>query len=67
MMGELNIYGVYVPVLLIQAVIAYGALRIVMRFLDRWVEQGWIAMPSVFYLCIFIMLLGLVHWLYLVV
>lgn len=67
MMGELNIYGVYVPVLLIQAVIAYGALRIVMRYLDRWVEQGWIAMPSIFYLCVFIMLLGLVHWLYVVV
>lgn len=63
-MGEINIYGVYVPMLLVLAVMAYAALRVLMLFLDRWVERGWIAMPSVFYLCLYIILLGCGHWLY---
>lgn len=50
-MGELNVYGVYVPILLIQAVLAYVVLRVVMRVLDRVVEQGWIPLPNIFYLC----------------
>ncbi|UUS57398.1 DUF1656 domain-containing protein [Acinetobacter sp. YH16040_T] len=33
-MGELNVYGVYVPILLIQAVLAYLLLRVIMRLLD---------------------------------
>ena len=50
-MGELNVYGVYVPILLIQAVLAYVVLRVLMRVLDRVVEQGWIPLPNIFYLC----------------
>lgn len=61
-MGELNIYGVYVPILLIQAVLAYVLLRIVMLGGDRLVEQGWIAQPNIFYLCVFVVLLCLVHY-----
>ncbi len=63
-MGEMNIYGVYVPMLLVLAVAAYAALRLLMLVLDKWVEQGWIPMPSVFYLCLYIILLGCGHWLY---
>jgi predicted benzoate:H+ symporter BenE len=61
-MGELNFYGVYVPVLLIQALLAYILLRLLMRVLDRFVEQGWIALPNIFYLCVYLVLLWLVHW-----
>ncbi|WP_180069193.1 DUF1656 domain-containing protein [Acinetobacter sp. YH16038] len=61
-MGELNIYGVYVPILLIQAVIAYVLLRILMKWLDRLVANDWIIMPNIFYLCIYVLLLGAVHW-----
>ena len=39
-MGELNIYGVYVPVLVIQAVLAYIVLRLLMRVTDPWVDKG---------------------------
>ena len=63
-MGEINIYGVYVPALLVLAVAAYAALRLAMLFLDRWAESGWIPMPSVVYLCLYIILLGCAHWLY---
>ena len=61
-MGELNIYGVYMPILLIQAVIAYVLLRILMKWLDRLVANDWIIMPNIFYLCIYVLLLGAVHW-----
>lgn len=61
-MGELNVYGIYVPVLLIQAVIAYVILRVLMKWLDRLVAHDWIMMPNIFYLCIYILLLGAVHW-----
>ncbi|WP_284879290.1 DUF1656 domain-containing protein [Acinetobacter variabilis] len=61
-MGELNIYGVYVPILLIQAVIAYVLLRILMKWLDRLIANDWIIMPNIFYLCIYVLLLGAVHW-----
>lgn len=60
-MGELNIYGVYVPILLIQAVLAYALLRVLMRLLDCFVEQGWIPLPHIFYLCVYLVLLWLVH------
>ncbi|WP_180053294.1 DUF1656 domain-containing protein [Acinetobacter sp. YH12236] len=61
-MGELNIYGLYVPILLIQAVIAYVLLRILMKWLDKLVANDWIIMPNIFYLCIYVLLLGAVHW-----
>ena len=63
-MGELNLYGVYVPILLIQSILAYVLLKIVMIGTDRLVEQGWIAWPSIFNLCLYVMLLFLVHWLF---
>ncbi|WP_180036125.1 MULTISPECIES: DUF1656 domain-containing protein [unclassified Acinetobacter] len=60
-MGELNVYGVYVPILLIQAVLAYLLLRVIMRLLDRWMTPDWVPMPNIFYLGVFVMLLWLVH------
>ncbi|WP_374664436.1 DUF1656 domain-containing protein [Acinetobacter sp.] len=63
-MGEMNIYGVYVPMLLVLAAAAYAVLRLIMRLLDQWVEQGWVPMPSVFYLCLYVILLGCLHWLH---
>ena len=38
-MGELNLYGVYVPILLIQSILAYFLLQIVMMATDRLVDQ----------------------------
>lgn len=63
-MGELNLYGVYVPILLIQSILAYVLLKIVMMVTDRLVDQGWIAWPGIFNLCLYIVLLFLVHWLF---
>ena len=65
-MGELNIYGVYVPMLLVQSVLAYGVLRLAMLGIDPLVEKGWIPLPSVFYLCLYVILLWLIHWRFIV-
>lgn len=61
-MGEFNLYGIYVPTLLIQSVIAYALLCLLIRLLNRWVERGWIGQPNLFYLCMYLVLLWLVHW-----
>ena len=61
-MGEFNIYGVYVPSLLVQAVFAYIILRFAMIGTDRLVAKGWIPLPSIFYLCLYIIFLWLIHW-----
>ena len=63
-MGELNLYGIYVPILLVQAVMAYVLLRLLTRAIERWVDQDWIALPGIFYLCLYIVILGGVHWLF---
>ncbi|ANF82743.1 hypothetical protein A3K93_11475 [Acinetobacter sp. NCu2D-2] len=64
-MGEINIYGIYVPILLIQAILAYVLLNLLMKAMNRWVEQDWIALPGIFYLCVYVVILGGVHWLFL--
>ncbi|WP_442767504.1 DUF1656 domain-containing protein [Acinetobacter bohemicus] len=63
-MGELNLYGVYVPILLIQSILAYLLLQIVMLATDRLVDQGWIVWLGIFNLCLYVLLLFLVHWLF---
>lgn len=63
-MGELNIYGIYVPILLVQAVISYVLLQLLIKALDRWIDPEWIALPGVFYLCVYVVILGGVHWLF---
>lgn len=66
-MGEVNIYGVFVPTFLIQAILAYILLRIVNLATDKWVIHGWIALPSIFNLCLYLILLYGIHWLFIVV
>jgi hypothetical protein len=65
-MGEFNIYGVYVPILLVFAILSYGLLRLAMLGLDRVIEKGWIPLPSLFYLCIYMMILAAMQWGYVV-
>ena len=63
-MGELNLYGVYVPILLIQSILAYFLLQIVMMATDRLVDQEWIAWPGIFNLCLYVVLIFLLHGLF---
>ncbi|WP_445114814.1 DUF1656 domain-containing protein [Acinetobacter sp. WZC-1] len=63
-MGELNIYGVYVPILLVQAILAYALLRLSAVVTDKFIIDGWIAMPAVFSLGLYLILLWLMHGLF---
>lgn len=65
-MGEFNIYGVYVPVLLVLAILSYVLLRFAMLGLDKLIERGWIPLPSLFYLCVYILILALLQWGYVI-
>ncbi|EKU53089.1 DUF1656 domain-containing protein [Acinetobacter courvalinii] len=63
-MGELNLYGIYIPILLVQAIIAYVLFKLAGPWLDRLISKGWIALPSIFNLCFYLGLLLLVHGLF---
>jgi hypothetical protein len=63
-MGEMNLYGIYIPILLVQAIIAYVLFKFASPLIDRLVVKGWIALPSIFNLCFYLGLMLLVHWLF---
>ena len=63
-MGELNVYGVYVPIFLVQAILAFVLWKILCLGTDRLIENEWITLPSIFNLCTYLILLWLCHWLF---
>ncbi|CAM4319072.1 hypothetical protein F901_01402 [Acinetobacter dispersus] len=63
-MGEINVYGIYIPILLVQAIIAYVLFKLVSPLIDRAAVKDWIALPSIFNLCFYFGLLLVVHWLF---
>ncbi|MCH7302897.1 DUF1656 domain-containing protein [Acinetobacter higginsii] len=63
-MGEMNLYGVYIPILLVQAVVAYVLFKLLSPLVDRLVIKGWIALPSIFNLCFYLGLMLMVHCLF---
>lgn len=64
-MGEINVYGIYIPILLVQAIIAYVLFKLMSPLIDRLVMRGWIVLPNIFNLCLYLGLLLCMHWLYL--
>lgn len=63
-MGEFNLYGVFVPSLLIQAILAYIGFVVLGRWTDRLIQQGWVAFPGVFNLSLYMVYLLLTHWVF---
>lgn len=63
-MGEFNLYGVFVPSFLIQAILAYIGFLLLGRGTDRLIQQGWIAFPWVFNLSLYMVCLLLTHWVF---
>lgn len=60
-MGEFNVYGIYVPALLVQAIFAYICFRWLSPLTNKWIAQGWIALPNIFNLCFYLLLLLVIH------
>ena len=61
-MGELNIYGIYVPIFLIQAIVAYIIWKIVCIGTDRLIEKDYIALPGIFNISLYLIILWALHW-----
>ena len=60
-MGELNAYGIYIPVFLIQAIVAFLVFKMVSIVTNPWVDKGWVALQGIFNICLYIILLMGVH------
>ena len=60
-MGEFNFYDIYIPTLLIQALIAYLIFKLLSPLINRLILQGWIIFPNIFNLCFYLVLLLGVH------
>ncbi len=60
MAGELNLYGIFVPTLLLQALVAYVLFSLLGKWIDRLQAKDWILFPPIFNLCLYIIILGLV-------
>ncbi len=58
MAGELNFYGIYIPFILIQALLAYAIYLLLVKALDKWQLSPWIMIPTIFHLCLYIVVLG---------
>lgn len=58
MTGHLNVYGVYVPVLLVAMLAAYGAKSVIAAVLRRLGFYRWVWHPPLFNLALYILVLG---------
>ncbi|AOA57054.1 DUF1656 domain-containing protein [Acinetobacter larvae] len=64
-MGEFNFYDIYIPTLLLQAILAYVLYRVLGPVWQFLIASGWVILPSLFNLCVYIMLVMLVHGIFL--
>lgn len=62
MIGEVSLYGVYVPWLLLLALLALVASRIVGSLLARFGLYKWIWHPALFDFSLFLILLGGINY-----
>ncbi|KAA8732737.1 DUF1656 domain-containing protein [Acinetobacter qingfengensis] len=59
-MSEVDFYGLLIPILLIQGILAYILFIVSNRIIDKLHNHGWIMFPNIFYLCwYFVCLLGI--------
>ena len=61
-MTEVNVGGIYVPILLLQACVAYLLLQLTSWLILRFGLSHWVAAPSIFYLALYLVYLFMVHW-----
>ena len=63
-MAEFNFNGVYVPVLLVYAVLAYALLLLIRKCLRRLVDESWWSAPGLVFLSLYGLLFWLLHFLH---
>ncbi|MEB3766970.1 DUF1656 domain-containing protein [Acinetobacter sp. MD2] len=60
-MGEFNVYGVYVPSFLVQAILAYIVFYVLSRWTDLLIAKGWIGFAGIFNLSFYVVCLFGIH------
>ncbi|MBF7682790.1 DUF1656 domain-containing protein [Acinetobacter sp. B5B] len=63
-MSDFNLYGVFIPSFLVQAILAYLLFLLVSRCTRVCVERGWIMFVGVFHLCLYVLCLLCVHYIF---
>jgi hypothetical protein len=58
MIGELSLYGLYVPWILVLCLLSLGCARLLSRLLARWGLYRFVWHPALFDAALFIILLG---------
>ncbi|WP_343598067.1 DUF1656 domain-containing protein [Acinetobacter sp.] len=60
-MGEFNVYGVYVPSFLVQAILAYIVFSLISLWTGKLIKKGWIGFPGIFNLSLYFVCLFATH------
>ncbi|GAB3051770.1 DUF1656 domain-containing protein [Acinetobacter apis] len=60
-MSDFDIYGIFVPSFLIQAILAYVIFVMIRPLTSRFIEQGWVIFLGLFNLCLYLICLFIVH------
>lgn len=60
-MSDFDLYGVFIPSFLVQAILAYFLFVALTYVTDRFDQKGWIAFSGLFKLCLYLLCLLLVH------
>jgi hypothetical protein len=58
MSNELNLYGIYLPALLLLCVVALVATQLLGRLLARYGVYRWVWHPALFDVAVFVIILG---------
>lgn len=65
-MSDFDLYGIFVPSFLVQAVLAYLIFILIRPFANRCIEQGWVIFLGLFNLCLYLICLFIVHQIFIV-
>ncbi|ESK38350.1 DUF1656 domain-containing protein [Acinetobacter nectaris] len=60
-MSDFDIYGVFVPSFLVQAILAYILFLCVGKITDKLIRDGWVAFSGLFNLCLYLLCLLGIH------
>lgn len=63
-MSDFDLYGIFIPSFLVQAIIAYFIYILVSKLTKGLIESGWIAFSGVFNLCLYVLCLVLIHYIF---
>lgn len=64
-MHDFDVYGIFIPSFLIQAILAYLLFVCIEKWIDILNKKGWLLAIGLFKLCMYILCLWVVHQIFL--